>query len=240
MQAFDIDWVDVPTGVLVRGTPVERLDEVVASHSDDDLPRSYFAKEAPQSEIAVAGFMIARTPVTADQWSTFCDTTGWQPPVGDGRCPMDDVAWWQAQAFCDWASDMTGLPVRLLAEDEWERAARGGDAREYPWGDVFEKRRANLAELGIGHRLPVGSLPLGASAFGVLDMAGNVDEWTSTEYYAYPGAPQEVDEVEEHAFDRHVTRGGGYIHCKDLARCARRHGIYERGRGAGFRVAANA
>lgn len=94
-------------------------------------------------------------------------------------------------------------------------------------------------ELGLGHALPVGSLPLGASAFGVLDMAGNVDEWTATEYYPYAGAPDDVPVVEDQAFGRHITRGGGFVHSRDLARCSRRHGIYTPGGGAGFRVAAN-
>ncbi len=204
------------------------------------LPRSYFAKEAPRSQIPVGAFAIATTPVTFDQWRSFCAVAGWDAPAGGGSLPIDQLAWWQASAFCEWASEVTGGEVRLPTEDEWERAARGDDGREYPWGDVFERRCANLAELGIGRALPVGSLPFGASPYGVVDLAGNVDEWTSTQYYAYPGAPAEVPSVEHHAFDPHITRGGSYMHGKDLARCARRHGIYEQGGGAGFRVAATA
>ncbi len=240
VQTLVIDWVEVPRGVLIRGTPSVEIDEVVQRHSDYGLPHSYFAKEAPQSEVEVTAFNISRTPVTIDQWRSFCEVTGWDAPAGDGRLPIERLAWWQAQAFCEWASDATGVAARLVSEDEWERAARGDDTREYPWGNVFERRCANLAELGVGHALPVGSLPLGASPFGVLDMAGNTDEWTATEYYRYPGGPDGLPDVEDHAFDRHITRGGGYIHCKDLARCARRHGVYEPGGGAGFRVAASA
>jgi hypothetical protein len=104
------------------------------------------------------------------------------------RLPIDGIRWAHAQAFCQWMAEESALSIRLPTEDEWERAARGDGSREYPWGEDFETRRANLAELGLGHALPVGALPLGASAFGVLDMAGNVDEWTSSEYTPYPGA----------------------------------------------------
>nr|WP_325176512.1 SUMF1/EgtB/PvdO family nonheme iron enzyme [Streptomyces sp. BSE6.1] len=79
--------------------------------------------------------------------------------------------------------------------------------------------------------------------FGVLDMAGNADEWTSTLYAPYPGAPEEVPRTEDWAFDRHITRGGAFRHDRDLARCARRHGAYEADLaaiGVGFRLAAPA
>lgn len=233
----DLDWVPVPRGVVLRGTPAEEIDEVVRRHAEYGLPRSYFAKEAPRLEIAVEAFSMTRVPVTVSQWRRFCTAVGWDPPTADGRLPIEGVQWWEAVAFCEWATSIAGREVRLPTEDEWERAARGDDEREYPWGDHFEKRRANLAELGIGHALPVGSVPLGASAFSLLDMAGNVDEWTATEYYPYPGAPEDVADRESWSFDPHITRGGGYMHCKDLARCARRHGIYEPRSGAGFRVA---
>lgn len=232
-----VEWVEVPAGQLLRGTPLDDLDEVVLRHRDYELPRSYFAKEVPRSEVQVGSFAIARHPVTVEQWNAFCRTVGWEPSSGDQRLPVDGVAWWQAQAYCQWAAEEFRQQIRLPTEDEWERAARGDDAREYPWGDTFEVRRANLAELRVGHALPVGSLPLGASAFGLLDMAGNVDEWTATEYSPYPGAPDEVPAVEAQSFDHHVTRGGSFAHCKDLARCARRHGVYDPGGGAGFRVA---
>lgn len=77
----------------------------------------------------------------------------------------------------------------------------------------------------------------------MLDLAGNADEWTSTRYAPYPGAPAEVPATEEWAFDPHITRGGAFRHDIDLARCARRHGAYERDLaaiGVGLRLAADA
>jgi formylglycine-generating enzyme required for sulfatase activity len=238
MIDLTFDLVTVGAGTVFRGTPAEEIDDLVSQYIEYGipLPRSYFAKEAPRIEVRVDAFAIARVPTTIGQWRVFCDEVGWRPAEGDERLPVE-VDWWQAVAFCEWATEITALPLRLPTEDEWERAARGDDTREFPWGDVFEARRANLAELGIGHALPVGSLPLGASAFGLLDMAGNVDEWTATEFYPYPGAPPDVPLIEEQALDRHVRRGGSYRQCKDLARCARRHGMYEPSDGGGFRVA---
>jgi formylglycine-generating enzyme required for sulfatase activity len=230
-----VGWVDIPAGDLVRGTPAGEVDAVAVEHG---LPRSYFAKEAPRSVVPVARFAIARVPVTVDQWRSYTRAARITFETDEpGSHPIDDVSWLAATGFCRWAADELRLPVRLPAEVEWERAARGDDARAYPWGDDFDPALANLAEHGAGHALPVGSLPAGASPFGVLDMAGNVDEWTSTVYGPYPGAPDDVPAVEEWAADPHVTRGGDYRHHRDLARCARRHAVYAPRVGAGLRLA---
>jgi formylglycine-generating enzyme required for sulfatase activity len=143
---------------------------------------------------------------------------------------------WQAVAYCEWFIETQGSSVRLLTEIEWERAARGDDAREYPWGDRFDPARANTMEAGVGGTTPVGSYPAGASPFGLLDAAGNLDEWTLTPYAPYPGAPEGVPRAEPCAISPMVTRGGGFNHTRDAARCARRHGLYRPGP-VGFRLA---
>jgi formylglycine-generating enzyme required for sulfatase activity len=150
---------------------------------------------------------------------------------------VQEVGWDDASAFCVRAADALGLPVRLPTESEWERAARGDDPREYPWGDAFDARCANLAEAGLGRPARVGSFPRGASWAGVLDLAGNVDEWTSDLYAPYPGASPDVPQTEPWAHDPHVTRGGSHVHHRDLARCARRHGVFGHRAGAGLRLA---
>ncbi|GAB3425478.1 formylglycine-generating enzyme family protein [Flindersiella endophytica] len=230
-----IDWVSIPAGTVLRGTPANEVQAVFERHSDLQAQLEWFRKEAPRTAIHVPAFRIARTPVTNAQWRPFAEATGRPAPGGPADHPVTGLPWPEAAAYCDW------LGARLPTEDEWERAARGDDAREYPWGDVFDPTRANLREYGAGGTLPVGSFPGGASPFGVLDLAGNCDEWTSTLYVPYPGAPAQVAQKDQYATDPHITRGGAWFHCRDLARCARRHGAYEATNdGIGFRPAATA
>jgi formylglycine-generating enzyme required for sulfatase activity len=231
-----LGWIEVPTGAFQRGTPASEIDAVVERHSDLGLPRGYFAKEAPRSTVFVAGFFMLRVPVTVDVWNLFAIDSGRTRVDQAPGFPVDERPWSDAVEFCEWFSALTDDRVRLPSEDEWERAARGEDAREYPWGDTFDPTYANLAEGGLKRTSPVGAFPNGASPFGLLDLAGNVDEWTSTLYAPYPGAPEDVPLVESWALDGHITRGGSWRQHRDLARCPRRHSIYPGGSGAGFRL----
>ncbi len=232
------EWVQVPAGPVQRGTPAAEIADVVARHADLRLPRGYFAKEAPRATISVPAFEILRVPVTRAQWNDFAaQTPGIGPaPPGDRDFPVDGVAWADAALFAGWTADRTGERIALPTETQWERAARGDDTREYPWGDEWDPRAANTVALGVGDYLPVGSLPRGASPFGVLDLAGNVDEWTRDLYRPYDGAPADGPSVESWSNDPHVTRGGTFRQDRDLARCARRHGLYDVFHGAGFRL----
>jgi len=95
--------------------------------------------------------------------------------------PVTCVTWHEAEAYTRWLSRETGLPVRLPTVEEWEKAARGTDARRFPWGNAeLDNSRASYAGAW-GKTAPVGSHPAGASPYGALDMAGNVAEWTSTQ-----------------------------------------------------------
>ncbi|HIP97344.1 MAG TPA: hypothetical protein EYH32_09045 [Anaerolineae bacterium] len=135
--------------------------------------------------------------------------------------PVVGVMWYEAEAYANWLSAMSGREVRLPTDDEWLLAAQGGPQipnpksqnpnecilnpnprRQYPWGDEFDPAKANTSESGLGQPTPVGMYPDGASPCGVLDMAGNVWEWTASL----------------------VLRGGSWYDDGSSARCSARFG----------------
>jgi formylglycine-generating enzyme required for sulfatase activity len=152
------------------------------------------AMEGPPREVTLPTFQIARFPVTGGEYEKFVDDQGyhWEPYWADGGFglwkhpdqwdsqipfpsrPVVGVSWFEAAAYCRWK----GAGVQLLTEAQWERAARGVNARKFPWGDTPpENDRLNYAGSGIGRPTPVGFFPLGATPEGAHDLAGNVFEW---------------------------------------------------------------
>jgi formylglycine-generating enzyme required for sulfatase activity len=131
--------------------------------------------------------------------------------------PVVYVSWDDAVAYAAWLAQTTGQPWRLPSEAEWEKAARGTDGRIYPWGDTFDKARANTSESGIKTTTAVGSYPSGSSPYGAQDMAGNVWEWTHSLFKSYPYIPNDGREVGNYT-DYRILRGGSW---GDLAWCAR-------------------
>jgi eukaryotic-like serine/threonine-protein kinase len=163
--------------------------------------------EHPSHRVQVKPFYLDHYEVTNDEYGKFVRLTRRNPPShwrdgmyenGEARLPVVNVTWHEARAFCEWAGK------RLPIESEWEYAARGRDNRLYPYGNEWKPRFSNALETGLDKPQAVGSYPEGDSAFGVADLAGNVAEWTETEYKPYPESRAKNDE------GNRVIRGGGF------------------------------
>ena len=121
---------------------------------------------------------------------------------------MVNVSPRDAEAFAEWRSRRDGVVYRLPTEEEWEYAARsGGQYKHYPWGDNWEDNKAVIKS---AETKPVGSVPDGANRWGVVDLIGNVWEWTASDFQPYPGFS--IDPYREYSqpwFGTHkVLRGG--------------------------------
>jgi formylglycine-generating enzyme required for sulfatase activity len=151
-------------------------------------------------------FFIGRTEVTVAQYQACVAagacTRGTDVGNESPDWPVNEVSWDEAMQFCRWLdarlradASATGAiadalqarrgdgirwEVTLPSGPEWEKAATAGDGRQYPWGNALDAARANDEAARIFRRTAVGSFPLGASPYGALDMAGNVQEWTRT------------------------------------------------------------
>ncbi len=199
---------------------------------DDD---SKYDEEKPCHRLHLDGFWIMKTPVTNAQWRTFVQATGYKTPKywSDGQIPAEkerhpvvEVNWHDAREYCHWLAAQIGLDVTLPCEAQWEKAARGsGDKRRYPWGNEFNKYKANISESGIGTTTPVDQYPAGASPYGVLDMSGNVWEWTRSifdqERFPYPYRV-EGDREKLDAEGGRVLRGGSWYYNRVDARVSLR------------------
>lgn len=198
----------IPTATLENITPTAVLTEEAVTlrfSSVDGMPQVYI----PAGTLHMGGYDIRAAPdefpshdVTIDAfWMDQLEVTNamYQLCVKAGQClppqnfasqrrndyydntefkdyPVVYVAWIQAVTYCEWAGR------RLPTEAEWERAGRGDDLRTFPWGeDKPDERFANFNFI-VKDTSRVGSYPLGASPFGVLDVAGNVAEWTNDFY----------------------------------------------------------
>lgn len=120
------------------------------------------------------------------------------------------MSWYEAAAFCGWLTDASkdGFTYHLPTENQWERAARGTDGRDYPWEGEFDPKRCNTKASNIGKTTRVDRYANGVSPVGCYDMAGNVWEWTSDFY----------DDDQ----DTYVLKGGSWFNAAEDARCANR------------------
>ncbi len=171
--------VHIPAGPFLMGTDSPRAD----------------AQDRPQHLAETTDFWIDRYPVTNAEYARFIISSQHRPPLDwkDGKIPegkllhpVTMVSWYDAQAYCRWESK------RLPSETEWEKAARGTDGRRWPWGDQMDPARLNTY-YNVGSTTRVDRYPEGVSPYGVFDMAGNVSEWTSSDFAPYEGSNASSD-----------------------------------------------
>ena len=175
--------VYIPPGEFIMGS--EEVDTEGLGKEFGLRKERYYEDETPMRRVFLEGYYIDTYEVTNAQYKKYLDETGYTPPPtwengtfpdGEADHPVTYVTWYEAHAYCKWAGK------RLPTEAEWEKAARGTDGRRYPWGDEFSGDRANTSLSGIVGTTPVGRYETGKSPYGIYDMAGNVWEWTSSDF----------------------------------------------------------
>jgi formylglycine-generating enzyme required for sulfatase activity len=241
--------VEVPGGRVQIGLAAEEVPDVLARYSGLGLDRSWIEKECPRHGVTLAAFRLARHPVTNGEYRDFLLATGhgelpssWslrQFPQHRANHPVYTVSAPSADAYVQWLARCTDRAFRLPTEAEWEWAAAGPQALEFPWGAHFDADLANTAETGLFDTAPVGAFVGGESAFGIADLAGNVEEYVAGDYAAYPGGQAVADHLVQIHGAYRVARGGSFARFRDLARTRRRHGHNPRSAtyAMGFRVA---
>jgi formylglycine-generating enzyme required for sulfatase activity/CRP-like cAMP-binding protein/chromosome segregation ATPase len=185
--------------------------------------------ERPQHRVDLPAFSISKTEVTFAEYDRFARATGRRLPHdegwGRGDRPVVNVSWKDAVAYTAWLSDRTGHDYRLPSEAQWEFAARGGSTHPYWWGETTGKIPANCFDCGNqwdGRRTtPVGSFA--ANGFGLVDTAGNVQEWTEDCYHtSYKGAARDGAARQAPRCTQRVVRGGSYTSPINSLRSAKR------------------
>ncbi|MDB5862663.1 MAG: hypothetical protein JWO70_469 [Betaproteobacteria bacterium] len=182
--------------------------------------------EKPAHEVTLAAFTIDRFPVTNTQFAQFLNDMSasniarlydiedpdarihrragrWTADAGYESHPAVEVSWSGAVEYCK------ARGKRLPTEAEWEKAARGNDARRYPWGSELPDARHARFESRFNETAPVDAHPAGASPYGVREMAGNAWQWVSSAYRPYPYRADDGREDLKPGPVR-ATRGGGH------------------------------
>ena len=231
----------IPEGAFPMGGREEEVSQAADGHL-----LTYVA-ERPEHEVHLSAYYLDKHEVTNAQYRRFLDDVAahgrkWSHPDqpehlehrqrylnddlrGDRR-PAVGLNWYDAYAYCQWAGK------RLPTEAEWEYAARGREYRQYPWGDEHPyssgiwwanyRPRTGHEQDGHAWTAPVGSYPDGVSPFGIMDMAGNAEEWVQDWYAVYyyrqlaeardPTGAKEVirDPAGPSTGTKKVVKGGSY------------------------------
>ncbi len=187
--------------------------EIICEKDDSEMvyvPAGIFLTGYEKDPVEVHAFYIDKYPITNNQYRKFMKETNYTEPAfwrnkrfNNSNQPVVGVSWDDAVAYANWAGK------RLPKEREWEKAARGTDGREYPWGNAKPDKGLAVFDLDITKGAPtnVGTHPSGISPYGCYDMSGNIWEWC--EEWLTEGKYR-------------VVRGGSWINHMNILRCAYR------------------
>ncbi len=219
--------VVIPAGEYLMGSPETEL-----GHGSD---------EGPQHQVTIARFALAQHEVTWDDYRKYIASTGGSLPGdegwGQGKRPIINVSWEDAQAYASWLSEQSGQVYRLPSEAEWEYAARAGTTTPFYTGDCITASQANFDDTSgyaygncpssgefLQQTVPVGSYA--PNAFGLYDMHGNVWEWVEDCWHEnYEAAPTNGSAWLEAASGdctSRVLRGGSWYNYPRRLRSAER------------------
>jgi iron(II)-dependent oxidoreductase len=231
VSEIESDMILIEAGGFLRGSSEEEIKQLINKYPD--WRYEWFNDEIPQEKIYIDSFYISRFEITNKQYERFLmDNPNYKKPdywneenFNASNQPVVGVSWYDAVAFCNWLSEKTQKNYRLPTEAEWEKAARGADARIFPWGNAEpDIQKANFMEQ-YGKTISVKKLPAGASFFGVMHMAGNVWEWCSdwydeTYYKKFSGRYNPTGSLKGYL---KVVRGGSWMDNAFYLRCASRY-----------------
>lgn len=213
-----LGFVEIPDGSFLMGSD-PGIDTLAY-----DVER--WSAAQPQGVVDVPAFLIGRSEVTVAQFAAFVEATDHevdpQALAGPPLHPVSFVSWPDALAYCRWLEELLrespatppelrtllveGWRLTLPSEAQWEKAARGGDGRIFPWGNELRRDRANFAT---DRPAPVGEVACPECPHGLSDMSGNVWEWTRSPWQPYPY--DEADDREGLEGDAlWVMRGGSF------------------------------
>jgi formylglycine-generating enzyme required for sulfatase activity len=210
----------VPGGTFLMGTSDSHIDEMLREYG---AQIHWFNDERPFHAVGLKSYYVDKYPVTNNQYRSFVKATGRDEPATwtirrhtEPSQPVTGVSWEDAKAYAGWAGK------RLPSEAEWEKAARGINARLFPWGSAPPEGRANFGGKYGGPTI-VNKFPDGASPYGVMDMAGNVWEWAADWYDRdyYSKSPKD-DPTGPPAGAGRCVRGGCWVNNPTMIRCAER------------------
>ncbi len=203
------------------------------------IPKGFFGMgdnknddEMPPHSVYLNPFYIDKYEVTNKEYKSFVDATGHEAPYLDAEeaaaynwkdgtypekkdnHPVVLVTAQDAKQYCEFVGK------RLPTEEEWEKAARGTGNRIWPWGNVWEEgKKTNAVESGIGGTVIIGTFPDDLSPYDVIDIGGNVSEWTSSPYLPYENNHKKN---KNYSKKNNVVRGGSFKTGKNESRTSAR------------------